>query len=55
MDQANAARPDAFQDRGNALDVQLAGHRRVEFARLQRTVADAIQDGAEAEPVEQVA
>ena len=54
-DEPNAGREQIFQDRGHAIDVQLAGHCRVEFARFHRTTADAVQDRAKAVAVEEEA
>ena len=55
MDKAAAVSPDVGDQGGSAVHVHDLSHGRVEFARLQGAVADAIEDRAKAVVSEEVA
>src|SRR5437660_1766307 len=53
MDKPAVVSPHALDEDGGAVDIELLGHRRVEFARFQGAVPGAIENGAEAVGIEQ--
>src|SRR5207249_5746017 len=52
MNEASAVAADEVGEDECAFDVDGMGHGGVEFARLERTIADTIEDGAKADAIE---